>query len=55
MNTRIEDAYEISERITDAFFEVDRYWNYAIKTGAAVLHNKGKWYGIRFYDQQKNH
>ncbi|MFJ8268695.1 PAS domain S-box protein [Peribacillus asahii] len=28
MNTRLEDTYEILERITDGFFAVDKLWNF---------------------------
>src|ERR1700719_4155150 len=28
MNTRLEEAYEILERITDGFFAVDQLWNF---------------------------
>lgn len=44
MNTRIEDAYEILERITDAFFAVDRQWNftYVNKEATRLLFRSGK-------------
>ncbi|MEH7416813.1 PAS domain S-box protein, partial [Neobacillus drentensis] len=38
MNTRIEDVYEILERITDGFFAVDKCWNFTfVNTEATRL------------------
>jgi PAS domain S-box-containing protein len=36
VNTRIEDAYEILERITDGFFAVDQCWNFTYVNSEAA-------------------
>jgi two-component system, sporulation sensor kinase A len=44
LNTRLEDAYEILERITDGFFAVDKHWNFTFvnKEATRLLFRSGE-------------